>query len=119
MFKKSRAWAEANNADWAILSALHGVISPEMTIEPYDTALSGAPPTARAAWADRVKNQLMNAGLREGDTVTVLAGNDYCGWNHGVPFRVNRPMQGLGIGQQLAWLNQNTPRFHPARGTLG
>lgn len=39
LFKKSRAWAEQNANEWAILSAKHGLLMPDTVIEPYEQRL--------------------------------------------------------------------------------
>jgi hypothetical protein len=41
------------------------------------------------------------------DRIIFLAGEDYAGAVSGMS-RVERPLQGLGIGQQKQWLLQNT-----------
>jgi len=115
LFKKARAYAERFGGDWLILSAKHGVIDPTRVIEPYDQR----PPTTRAGkrqFAQRLALQLREHRARE---IIVLAGEDYCGWidavdvapaaEHGPPphpafSRVRRPLKGMGIGQQKAWL---------------
>jgi len=107
LFRKSAAWAKQNGDDWAILSALHGVVSPSTVIEGYDVTLNEMPVIHRKAWAETVRTQL--AG-RIGDEIVVLAGNRYCEWITD-EFKTYRPMQGLGIGQQLQWLTQNTNRY--------
>jgi hypothetical protein len=115
LFKKARAFAERQGGDWLILSAKHGVIDPTRVIEPYDQR----PPTTRAGkrqFAHHLALQLVDHRDRE---IIVLAGEDYCGWIHaedvapsvdGRPglspafSRVRRPLKGMGIGQQKAWL---------------
>jgi hypothetical protein len=99
LFRKSRAYAEQNGDKWLILSALHGVIHPDATIEPYDVTLNDMSAQARREWSAKVAGQLSE--YRDAQ-MTVLAGQNYCGWMDG--FNVARPMEGLGIGQQLAFL---------------
>jgi hypothetical protein len=99
LFKKSRRYAEKNGDSWLILSAKHGVVHPDATIEPYDQTLTGMNAKARREWAELVGRQ-----LAANDKYTVLAGENYCGWMDG--FETTRPMKGLGIGQQLAWLTK-------------
>jgi hypothetical protein len=107
LFLKSAAWAKQNGDDWAILSALHGVVSPSTVIENYDVTLNEMPVIHRKAWAETVRTQLAH---RRDDDITILAGNRYCEWITD-EFRTTRPLQGLGIGQQLQWLTQNTNRY--------
>lgn len=126
-FKKARAIAETHDA-WFILSAAHGVTHPDTTLAPYDTSLTTASAGYRRAWAARVNHEL-NAILRRGDHVTLLAGARYRAdleqrlRRRGV--RVTVPMRGLGIGQQLAFMTppralggaQTAPRYTSTRDT--
>jgi hypothetical protein len=107
LFKKASAYAEATCDRWYILSAKHGLISPDEIIEPYDMRLGTRDPNSPPIhqWADWVRKQLA-AELADvpGATLVALAGVQYqtvlrpCQW----PFEI--PMQGLGIGQQLGFL---------------
>jgi hypothetical protein len=97
LFKKSRRYAEQHGDRWLILSAKHGVVHPDATIEPYDETLNDKPAGERREWAEKVATQLAIE-----DRYTVLAGDAYCGWSG--RFNVARPMRGLGIGQQLSFL---------------
>lgn len=98
LFKKSREFAERNGDSWLILSAKYGVVDPNAVIEPYDETLNRMPKTSRRAWAERVRMQLDKSAR-----YTVLAGARYCeNWIEF--FDTHRPMSGMGIGQQLAWL---------------
>ena len=108
LFKKSRTWAESNGDKWLILSAKLGVIHPEQVVEPYDETLNDKKAGERAEWSRKVAQQL---GSYSTDRLVVLAGKNYCGWVEG--FDVERPMEGMGIGQQLAWLKaQNSKEQH-------
>jgi len=106
-FHKAAAYAVREADEWYILSAKHGLISPDTVIRPYDETLKGMSATARRDWATRVMEALMQR-LDPGDTVIILAGQDY---RAGLiePLRqmgctVLVPMEGLRIGEQLAWL---------------
>lgn len=103
LFLKSRRYAEQHGDRWLILSAKHGIVHPDATIEPYDETLNDKTASERRAWSERVTRQLDD--LR-GEKLTVLAGEAYCGWCDG--FNADRPMKGLGIGQQLAYLLAHT-----------
>ena len=108
-FDKASAYARQVADEWYILSAKHGLVSPDMAIAPYDQTLNGMPAAERRAWASRVLDDLSNV-LEPGDHVVILAGKAYRS-NLVGPIRemgctVEVPMQGLGIGQQLRWLNQ-------------
>ncbi len=105
LFIKSRRYAEQHGDRWLVLSAKHGVVDPDAVIEPYDETLNYMSASERRAWAAKVAQQLSSC---RNDKLTVLAGEAYCGWVEG--FNVERPMQGLGIGQQLKYLLQHTER---------
>ena len=108
-FRKARVFAEAGHDRWWILSALHGVLSPDEIIAPYEKTLNRMRAAARRAWADRVLAQL-DQFLPPGTTVVFLAGQRYR--EHLEPALVRRghqvevPMRGLGIGHQLQWLTR-------------
>jgi hypothetical protein len=105
LFKKSRRYAEQHGDCWFILSALHGVVDPREILDPYDVTLNGMSAQQRTRWNEKVALQL---DAHRNDKLTVLAGSAYCGWVSGFSAAI-RPMAGMGIGQQLAWLiTQNT-----------
>ena len=107
LFQKSRAWAENNGYPFAILSAKHGVIDPDAIIDPYDLSLNGMSNVGRTRWNYKVENQLMSrADLRSTDRLIVLAGKHYLGFSALVPFAIETPLEGLGIGKRLSWLKQ-------------
>lgn len=104
LFRKSRRYAEQHGDQWLILSALHGVVYPDETIEPYDVTLNDMGADARRKWSHKIAEQLQDY---QNDQITVLAGSAYCGWIDQFQ-NVTRPMEGLGIGQQLAHLLSTT-----------
>lgn len=105
LFRKAAAYAELTCDRWFILSAKHGLLSPDQVIEPYDMKLGTPTSPPIHEWADRVRGQLAAELADTPRAVLVtLAGVQYqtvlrpCQW----PFQI--PMKGLGIGQQLRWL---------------
>ena len=106
LFLKSKEYAERNGDEWGILSALYGYIKPETRIAPYDRTLNDLPKHERDAWGSVVKDQLKEW---KDHKIILLAGNKYCEWVTD-EYTTERPMEGLGIGQQLAWLKrENQP----------
>lgn len=111
-FKKARIWAETNGDRWYILSALHGLVHPDTIIEPYEKTLNTMTSQDRAKWASDTYNQIVrNIPVSK---LVFLAGSKY---RKGVAdllpingYGVEIPMKGLGIGQQLAWLNQQNQK---------
>jgi len=108
-FKKARIYAEQMGDRWAILSAQHGLILPEQTIAPYNKTLNMMPQIEREAWAANTYAQITKA-IPAGAHIIILAGKKYR--EHLVArlqnYTVDVPMVGLGIGQQLRWLDDNT-----------
>lgn len=119
-FRKARAYAEALGDPWFILSAKHGLVSPDARLAPYDYAMKEKTAGAKREWAEDVSDQVLTVAAElDADpmtgaalTVRVLAGEQYR--RYLVPmleasgFDVVVPMQGLGIGQQKRWLMTRT-----------
>ena len=107
LFRKSRAWAEANCDEWYILSAQHGLLDPATHTAPYEHTLNTLTAPERLRWAQRVHRQLGEAGLLHSSVEFVwLAGRQYK--EHLSRFLVDSaqtdPLHGLGIGKRLQWL---------------
>lgn len=107
-FTKVRTLVEAQGWPWAILSAHYGLVHPEEGIRPYEKTLNSMRVAERRAWADRVMQAL--AGRLDGvQAVVLFAGQRYREFL--VPqmikaqVQIHVPMEGLKIGEQLAWLN--------------
>jgi cytoplasmic iron level regulating protein YaaA (DUF328/UPF0246 family) len=111
LFVKSRTYAEARGWDYFILSALHGFVRPDETIDPYNFTLRTMSKSYRENWAGRVMNDLV-LNIPTGSTITMLAGNSYADPLQPklkrVGYAVERPLRGLGIGQQKKWLKENS-----------
>lgn len=110
LFRKARGYVWRNGYPWAILSAEHGLVTPDQTIEPYDVTLRSRTKAEREAWSRRVAAQLVAVhGPGAGRVVAIHAGQLYA--NHLVPlleaggWRVQLPLAGLGIGERLRWYN--------------
>jgi cytoplasmic iron level regulating protein YaaA (DUF328/UPF0246 family) len=103
-FRLAMAAAERAGADVIILSALHGAVSPDRELQPYDRALCDMNTQQRKVWAGMVAQQLQQHKDR---IITVLAGKHYAAAVDTFP-NVSRPLAGLGIGQQLRALKNLT-----------
>lgn len=105
-FRKARAYVGEQGGRWFILSALHGLVSPTRRIEPYNLTLGDLSAAERRAWGERVSDQL-SAQIGPRTRVIVLAGRLYRepirDW---LGERATVPMEGLGIGEQKAWLKR-------------
>jgi len=110
-FRKVRRLIDASGAPWFILSAEHGLLSPDAEISWYNRTLNKMSSRERRAWADRVKVQ-MDTELPDVEEVVVLAGERYrenlMPYLRGRFSSVSVPMAGLAIGHQLHWLDNAT-----------
>ena len=112
LFRKAVAYAEARGAPWVILSALHGVVDPSRFLTPYNRTLTMMLREERKAWGAMVARQLGDLAAHD---VVFLAGANYRLPIVESPlwlerrYRATAPMEGLGIGEQKAWLLRNTP----------
>lgn len=103
-FQKARAYVEHQGGQWFILSAKHGLIGPDEVIEPYDETLARMSAAQRRLWGVRVI-EAMGRQIEAAAPLIVLAGRNYRDplWS-AIEHRASVPMEGLGIGEQLAWL---------------
>jgi hypothetical protein len=112
-FLKARRYVEVTKAPWFILSAEFGLVDPEVTIAPYERTLNTMSIGARRAWAKGVMAQ-MDAQLPRAGSIVILAGARYreflLDYLRARFQRIELPMEGLKIGEQLHWLSVNTPR---------
>jgi hypothetical protein len=108
LFRKASAYADRAYDRWFILSAKHGLVDPDVELEPYDVTLSRMGAPARRAWAGRVLEQIGALGLPDGTRFFLHAGARYR--EHLAPaLRAETPLRGLGIGQQLRWYAERRP----------
>lgn len=73
---KARAYVEAQNAEWFILSAKYGLLPPDQVIQPYNATLNDMTAEERRGWARKVADQL-RPRCRRGDHIILLAGQNY------------------------------------------
>lgn len=109
LFRKSVSWMHRQNFNsWFILSAKHGLVKPEQILEPYNLTLNTMNADARRQWAQSVLAELVIL-LPKPASITFLAGSKYREYlseplcEKGYDILI--PMQGLGIGKQLQWLD--------------
>jgi hypothetical protein len=91
---------------WFILSARHGLLSPEDLVEPYNQTLKSMPQGKRLSWAKLVLKQL-RSHLSGEESLCFLAGNSYREYLLDplidIGCKVSVPLEGLSIGRQLQW----------------
>ena len=89
-----------------ILSAKYGLLSTDTIIDPYEQTLKNMKSAERHRWAQEVISELRKHCDLDADNFVFLAG---------MPYRENLlphlkyyevPMEGLGLGKQLQWLER-------------
>jgi hypothetical protein len=107
LFIAVRRYVEVMGDPWFVLSAKYGLVTPTQILAPYDETLNKMKIADRRAWASRVTAQ-MDQLMPSVQTVVVFAGLRYreflMDYLKG-RFAVKVPMEGLTIGRQLQWLN--------------
>jgi len=76
IFQADRKIAEKFGDIWYILSAKHGLVSPETNIEPYDQSLFSLSNSDQIRWAKKVF-QTLHPKLKMGDQIIILGDNSY------------------------------------------
>ena len=119
LFSYARNYARAIADRWYILSARHGLLAPDVLIQPYDETLKGAHVEELRSWADRVLRSLLTI-VHTGDEIVLLAGSEYRRFL--VPelerlgCKIQVPLAGMPIGVQISWLKRHLERMQsPAR----
>lgn len=111
LFRGMRTYVEINCDRWFILSAQHGLLSPDHVINPYEKTLLKMPVHERRQWGQRVQTQLL-AVLRPRSEVMILAGERYreeiASFLVEQGHRVTVPMSGKKLGAQLSWLKEQS-----------
>jgi len=109
-FLKAKSHVESERFDWYVISAKYGLIHRDSVIEPYDMTLNTMSGIDCQKWASMVFGQILEA-MPNGGNIDIFAGDRYRKYlmpmleNAGYQVRV--PLQGLGIGQQLAWFDSH------------
>jgi hypothetical protein len=120
LFKLARRYAEQTGHEWYILSALHHVVDPQSWVHPYDQRLS-TKHKAMQEWGRWTSMQLIQKTNGEPTRFVSLCGQAYTRYlgmverNHngsktGHVFEY--PLDGMGVGQRLQWLKEQTEQQH-------
>lgn len=111
LFNLGKAYLEKHCDTWFILSAKHYLLDPETIIENYDVTLNNFKKPQRIEWTSQVWHDLKHLLKEKPVKVIIVAGKNYrenletflidedC--------QVEIPLNGLGIGQQMAWLKNH------------
>lgn len=109
LFRGRRAFVERTCDRWFILSAKHGLVEPDESLDTYDECLADIGRASRRAWAAKVLQDLETTlGPLAGIELEVHAGADYrdFGLVEGLQRKgatVDNPTEGLTQGQQLSF----------------
>lgn len=114
LFVKRREFVERRQLPWYILSAAAGLVKPTSSTRPYDKTLKAMEAPERLDWAAGVFREFISelhevyrAVPLQDVVVEVHAGELYCQplikLFDAVGIRCERPVAGLGIGEQLQW----------------
>lgn len=117
LFTKRVKHVEDRKIPWYILSAKSGLLKPTTLVRTYDQVLMQMPEIEVAEWHVGVVNQVFTelyydfkSPNLEDVTIELHAGKYYCeplATILGIfGIEVVRPVEGLGIGQQLAYYSQ-------------
>lgn len=119
LFRFRRAFVERSCEAWYVLSAEHGLVSPDRVLVPYDKTLSGARRDTKRRWSDQVLSQIDALGLDLANTLfEIHAGAEYRDFGlvaglEGRGARVEVPTAHLSQGQQLAFYAASPPPPRP------
>jgi hypothetical protein len=119
LFRGRRRFVEGSCNRWFILSAKHGLVDPEATLDPYDLELKRLRAPERRAWSQQVLSQLeARVGELGRHEFEVHAGADYLsnGVVEGFQARgasVSNPAGHRTLGQLLSFYNQGSDSTRP------
>lgn len=122
LFTKERSYAERSGLPWYILSAKYGLVGPEEWIEPYETYLPEMDASYQRAWGRLVVEQLRHSvGPLDGRVIEIHAGSTYL---EAIRSRLTElgaivlePLDGLRMGERLAWYGHEQDAQLPAAPT--
>lgn len=107
LFNKNEAYAERFAADWLILSAKYGLISPDFVIPgPYNVTFKKK--ATRPIPISEVVRQAHGIDVRKYDVVVGLGGIDYCTVIKAAfaSSRIEFPFLGLKLGPMMSAVNR-------------
>ncbi|CAG7652922.1 hypothetical protein PAESOLCIP111_06672 [Paenibacillus solanacearum] len=111
LFKFASFYCKTHYDAWFILSAKHGLVTPSDIIEPYDQTLKSASAAVKKQWTKEVFRQIQDLFGPQKPVIYLHAGKDYVEYliplleNAG--FQCERPLKGLGVGQQQRWYKES------------
>lgn len=107
VFRRARDYCERTYGEWYVLSASHGLLSPQQVIGPDMPALHLLPAAERQRWAARVATQLGTRCSRSAEAlVFVLYASQWYAeiLVRAAPFaELEQPLAGMTLRERLRW----------------
>src|SRR5262245_12149686 len=111
LFSYGREYARLTADRWYVLSAKHGLLTPDQVIDPYEDTLKSKGVAQQRQWAEQVFASLRTV-VSSGDEVTLLAGSEYRRFLVSdlarLGCKVHLPLEGMPLGVQISWLMRET-----------
>lgn len=112
LFQKAVAWAERQGHQWFVISALHGLVTPNQTIAPYDYSLKDRRGSReRESWAHLAISSQLTIHVSKGSHAFLIMPELYRRFiepqlaRHSITY--TNPLHQLAIGKQMSWLDRN------------
>jgi hypothetical protein len=108
LFQKAVAWAEQHRYRWFIISALHGLVTADQTLQPYNFTIKELRKPERESWAYRAISCQLSKYAPSGSHAFLIMPEPYRRHiqttlrERGITYE--NPVEGMGIGQQMKWL---------------
>ncbi len=107
LFRLSLKYAQKQNPDAIyILSAKHGLLDLNETIEPYEESLVKKKKNEIIEWGLRTKSQLESKSDLQNDEFIFLSGEKYQQGLRPYLSHVSDPLHGKGLGKRLKFLKE-------------
>jgi len=112
LFQKAVAWAERHGYEWFVVSALHGLLTPDQTIAPYNYSLKQRRGSReRESWAHLAISAHLTNHVAKGSHAFLIMPELYRRFiQHELErqsITYTNPLEHLAIGQQMRWLDNN------------
>ena len=111
LFEKSFAYANQlieGGGKIFILSAKYHLVPLDKVISPYDLTLNDFNADEKREWTDKVIDMCNEVGIKQDDDITFLCGENYIHYLKEYFTNWNNPLEGLGLGDTLHWLDEHT-----------
>lgn len=111
LFVLSCTYVKKHYDEWFILSAKHHLLSFNKVIESYNETLVGKASKIKKIWAEKTFQQIRETIKPDKATLFVHAGLSYRKYLmpllQTAGYKVEVPLVGLRIGEQLSWYNKH------------